>query len=271
MSKQRDELIGQIRKGRYAQHFENHPGVFGSLTTSDLGKYFSYRGHPFVLLGAHLRARKYKLVCHSPLDDSTWKFTVGCVERALREEFTAKVRRRYERSKQRYAKYAVSNVRSVWMEGVQPHAIYPHGCFYRAYRYATDLVRLPERGIRLVHGQCTLALGPHAWVELPDGLVFDGVLQQFYLIEDWEEEILGQAWYKYTPSAAALILANMPVTHDGQRICQWDAELKLPWFSGVPLEIDLDKAWELIVASGIREEANNQDSVFLVISCELPL
>jgi hypothetical protein len=145
------------------------------------------------------------------------------------------------------------------MEGVDPHAIYPHECFYRSYRYATDPVRLSEKTIRLVHGECVLALGPHAWVELPDGLVFDGVFQQYYRIEDWETEISGRAWYKFTPHAASLILANMPRADDGQCCYQWDAVLNLSRFRGVPLEIDFDMAWDLIVASGIRDEPENHD------------
>jgi hypothetical protein len=165
----------------------------------------------------------------------------------------ASVRSVYERSRERYAKYAVANVRPLWSVGVDWDAIYPQECFVRAYHYAVHLDRCCEKGIWLVHGECAMAFGPHAWVELPDGLVFDGVFQQFYRLEDWEAHIRGQAWYKFTPDAAFLIFANMPRTEDGQFIYRWDANLRLPWFTGVPLEIDREKAWSLIVASGIRE------------------
>jgi hypothetical protein len=165
----------------------------------------------------------------------------------------ATVRSVYERSKERYAKYAVANVRPLWSVGVDLDAVYPQECFFRAYRYVVHLDRLLEEGIWLVHGECAMAFGPHAWVELPDGLVFDAVLNQFYHLEDWEKHILGTAWYKFTPDAASLIFANMPRTEDGQFIYRWDANLGLPWFTGVPLEIDREKAWLLIVASGIRE------------------
>ena len=258
ITKQREELIGQIRKGRYAQHYADHQGAYGSLADSDLGAYFTYRGQEFVLLGAQPHAQKDKLVGQNLLDGAESTFTVECVERALEEEMKARVKRKYEQNKESYAKFAVSDVRPYWMEGVNPHTVYPHECFYRAFRYATDLDSNLEKGTWLVHGECILASGLHAWVELPDGLVFDGVFQQFYRIEDWEREMFGQAWYKFTPEAATLILANMPET-DGQCSYCWAAELKLPWFRGVPLEIDFDMAWELIVKSGIREKADNQD------------
>jgi hypothetical protein len=60
---------------------------------------------------------------------------------------SADLRRTYGHMKQRYAKCSVGSVRPLWMEGVEPHAVYPQDCFYRAYRYATALVRHLEKAI----------------------------------------------------------------------------------------------------------------------------
>ena len=184
------------------------------------------------------------------------------------EQFTAGVRRLYETMKQEHADYAVSDVPPLWLEGVEPQAIYPQECFYRAYSYATHLSRFSTKGIWLVHGECGLCFGCHAWVELPDGLVFDGVFQQFYRIEDWEKRILGRAWYKYTPRAAIRISYNMPKTDDGlHRLDGWHKSLKLPFiFAGTDsLEIDDEKAEELIVLNGLRDEADRQDAKLKMI------
>lgn len=160
----------------------------------------------------------------------------------------------YQQMKCEYSKYAVADVRPRWLDGVYPQDIFPQECFCRAYCYATDLNRFSEKGIWLVHGECAFALGPHAWVEMPDGLIFDGVFQQFFRAEDYADKLLGQPWYKFTPEAAFLIAANMPMTDDGQYFHRWDVKLKLPWYRGVPLEVDFEKAEELIVSSGIRAE-----------------
>lgn len=164
------------------------------------------------------------------------------------------IRRMYERMKLRCGEFSVADVRPLWLVGVEPHSLYPQECFYRAYRYATHIARIAVDGIWLVHGECSLAFGCHAWVELPDGLAFDGVLQQFFRTTDYYGILLGQPWYRFTPDAAALISANMPKTEDGEFIHRWDTELKLPWFRGVVLEIDEPLAGDFLVSSGIREE-----------------
>ena len=63
-----------------------------------------------------------------------------------------KIRTLYEKDKNGLAQYAVTPVRSVFLAGVDPNAVYPHECYFRAYRYATHLDRLDESGILLVHG-----------------------------------------------------------------------------------------------------------------------
>ncbi len=108
-----------------------------------------------------------------------------------------------------------------------------------------------------------MCFGCHAWVELPNGLVFDGVFQQFYRIEDWEKYILARAWYKYTPQATLRIYGNMPKLDNGlHNWGGWHIKLNLPfvWVGDEPLEIDDNKAEELIVLNGLRDEANRQDA-----------
>ena len=60
-------------------------------------------------------------------------------------------------------------------------------CYRRACDYVLAHTRgrgscLPLDGMRLVHGVCGDGIDTwaHAWVELPDGLIFDGVRQAFY-------------------------------------------------------------------------------------------
>jgi hypothetical protein len=139
-----------------------------------------------------------------------------------------------------------------WKEGTTPDTIYPHECFYRAYRYIADLdLHLGnDDGVYLIHGECCLAWGAHAWVELPGGIVFDGVRQRFY-----SQAVLGPAavWYKYTRSAANLLAAN--ICRKAPACYAFYEPLKLPWGDpSNPLVIDFDKAVEYLVSSGIRPD-----------------
>ena len=71
--------------------------------------------------------------------------------------------------------------------GAQPSRRHWADCYRRACNYV--LAHTPGKGacpplagIRLAHGVCGDATDQwaHAWVELPDGLIFDGVRQAFY-------------------------------------------------------------------------------------------
>jgi hypothetical protein len=150
------------------------------------------------------------------------------------------------------------SVPPIWSEGTEPAIVYAQECFYRAYLYAEALfLRLsPEelKDVYLVHGQCILALGPHAWVELPGDTVFDGVLQRFYRLS----LIQAAAWYKYTPSAATTLACNMSADAHGQQCYAFYLPLKLPWGDPAnPLIIDDDNVIELLVKSGLRPDLAN--------------
>jgi hypothetical protein len=75
---------------------------------------------------------------------------------------------------------------ALW-EGARPGKRYWTDCYRRASDYVLARARqpgpcLPADGVLLVHGVCRddHVMWAHAWVELPDGVVFDGVRQQFY-------------------------------------------------------------------------------------------
>jgi hypothetical protein len=151
------------------------------------------------------------------------------------------------------AKYEAKRVPTMWRKGTTPDTIYPNECFYRSYQYISELSLRPEiirlEGVYLVHGECILALGPHAWVELPGGLLFDGVRQRFYK----QKAMRLAAWYKYTPDAANLLAANVCCIEPA--IYAFYLPLKLPWGDPAnPIVIDYNKALEYLVSSGIRPD-----------------
>jgi hypothetical protein len=158
------------------------------------------------------------------------------------------IKDQYERIKHGMAEHAIADVCPAWLEDVDVGAIYPQECYYRAHRYATHPARM-EEGVFLVHGETGLLFGGHAWVELPNGLVFDGVFQQFYPLDVWDREAIPNRWYKFTPMAAGLITARLRKTHPG--LYRWDAVLKLPFGDPAkPLVIDGDVAHQLLLAQG---------------------
>jgi hypothetical protein len=94
--------------------------------------------------------------------------------------------------------------------GTRPGARYWGDCYRRAAAYVLAHAPggdpgPPPRGLTLVHGRCRV--GPvawgHAWVELPAGLVFDGVRQQFYDGAGYRRALGAVAEAAYGPAAAA--------------------------------------------------------------------
>jgi hypothetical protein len=159
-----------------------------------------------------------------------------------------RVEESYEQVKRSMTAHAITDVCPAWLEGVDGGAIHPHECYYRAHRYAIHPARF-EEGVLLVHGETGLCFGGHAWVELPDGLVFDGVFQQFYPLAVWDREAIPNRWYKFTPLAVGIITARLRKTHPG--LYRWDTVLHLPWGDPAnPLVIDGDMAHQLLLAQG---------------------
>lgn len=80
---------------------------------------------------------------------------------------------------------------------------YPKKCFEKAFQYMIDV--RPKDGV-LVHGKYSPFKGPedlfsymeHAWLELPEDIVFDGVLQRLYRKVDYYNYYHAVKVYEYT-------------------------------------------------------------------------
>jgi|SRR5579859_4301880 len=73
-------------------------------------------------------------------------------------------------------------VEPAWRRRTWPRRRYPQQCYTRTTKY---MLQHPDiAGARLVHGVIAHAPHfvpmPHAWVELPGDIVFDGVVQTFF-------------------------------------------------------------------------------------------
>lgn len=73
-------------------------------------------------------------------------------------------------------------VEGSWARRTWPRRRYPQQCYPKTLKYALDHPAI--RGLRLVHGVVShpphFVPFDHAWVELPGGVVFDGVVQTFF-------------------------------------------------------------------------------------------
>jgi len=60
--------------------------------------------------------------------------------------------------------------------------LYPRACYKKSWEYVNEKENV--EGVKLVHGKYSPSLfdyhAGHAWVELPNNIVFDGNLQRFY-------------------------------------------------------------------------------------------
>ena len=69
----------------------------------------------------------------------------------------------------------------------RPRRLSPKNCYVKAWQYV--MWKDDLEGIRLVHGHYRPPLLDnhcgHAWVEFPEDIVFDGVLQRFYRKDDY--------------------------------------------------------------------------------------
>jgi hypothetical protein len=148
----------------------------------------------------------------------------------------------------------VTDVPEVWRAGTTPETLRPGECFFRSFRYVSEHF---ASGVPmwLVHGEYLLG-ARHAWVELPDAVVFDGVMQRFYRRDAYYSIQVARAWYKFESPAALIIAANLTVGEDGLvPYGAWDVILKLPWADpDNPTMIDADRATDLLVTSGLRPD-----------------
>src|SRR5215204_1723272 len=82
---------------------------------------------------------------------------------------------------------------------------WPGHCYERAGRY-----QLEQRDVTLVHALIRIGIF-HAWCELPEGLVYDGVDNAFYDATQYRAHVGVHAEKRYTVKEAAhrMIAANM--------------------------------------------------------------
>jgi hypothetical protein len=99
---------------------------------------------------------------------------------------------------------------------------FPKRCYERAWQFVIDHADVP--GVVLVHGRVTVTVPVHvtfghAWVELPDGLIFDGVKQACYDRTTYLAELSAEVEQTYTPFEAAKLVTKTqcygPWTQEG--------------------------------------------------------
>ena len=75
------------------------------------------------------------------------------------------------------------NVDAAWSRRTWPRRRYPQQCYAKTVKYVVDHPEIV--GMRLIHGVVShaphLVQFDHAWVELPGDIVFDGVVQTFFM------------------------------------------------------------------------------------------
>jgi hypothetical protein len=124
----------------------------------------------------------------------------------------ARLRRRLTGARRRATTVALARharaVDAALARGTRPGRRYWGDCYRRAAdyvlaRFLRDGPCPPLEGLTLVHGTCRagLLLWGHAWVELPGGLVFDGVRQQFYEPAGYRRVLQTTAEATYRPEA----------------------------------------------------------------------
>lgn len=128
-------------------------------------------------------------------------------------------RRRYRHPIKKLLAECEVDVGSQLMEGVRPGRIYHKRCFQEAFGYA-DAHR--NDGAVLCHGMVLVFLGSarphsflHAWVEMPGGVVFDGVVQMFCSREGYYRGMgvdTSRVW-RYSPDEVERL--SMQTLHTG--------------------------------------------------------
>ncbi len=102
----------------------------------------------------------------------------------------------------------VVEVPPAWTRRTWPQRRYPQQCYGKSAGYVVDHPDIA--GMRLVHGVVQHGTPPlpldHAWVELPGGVVFDGVVQAFFSRHSYYRVMSAVPLDTYTPSHAAQML-----------------------------------------------------------------
>jgi hypothetical protein len=132
-----------------------------------------------------------------------------------------------------------------------PSRVYARWCFEMAYLYVVSHDHV--EGIHYVVGEASVGgCGLHAWVELPNDVVFDGVMQRFYRREAYDERQHVKVYYRYTGAAAVEIVVALRRKLGNEATWAWHLHLGLPWGqASAPLLIDSDLAVRLLAEKGL--------------------
>ena len=103
-----------------------------------------------------------------------------------------------------------------WSRDTYPRTVYPGEAYERAFAYVLDH---DIEGMLLVHGVATHPAVDHAWVELPGGIVFDGVAQRFFAKDAYGAVMQVSPVAVYMPDAAVDLLLRT------KRYGPWRADL----------------------------------------------
>ena len=102
-----------------------------------------------------------------------------------------------------------ADVDAGWAVRTWPRRRYPQQCYPRTVKYVFDHPEID--GLRLVHGVVSHAPSfvplDHAWVELPGGVVFDGVVQAFFTRESYYAVMAALPMDVYTGSETHRLVA----------------------------------------------------------------
>lgn len=150
--------------------------------------------------------------------------------------------------RRQYEKFEIDPPGSPWIEGVDRENVYPRACYMMASEYAYHIARSFQE-YKVVHGDTSLVVGGHAWVDLPNNLVFDGVYQRFYRRDDYYGQMAhAKSWYIYDREAFRILHSSLE-----DSLGQWWDRLGLPMiFDRPPIEVSGDYAHELLAKHVIR-------------------
>jgi hypothetical protein len=132
-----------------------------------------------------------------------------------------------------------------------PRGKYATRCFEMAWFYV--ITHKNVEGIHYVVGEALVGgLGLHAWVELPNDVVFDGVMQRFYSRAAYYDRQHVKVYYRYTGAAAVEIHSALHRNLGDEATWAWHLHLGLPWGdASAPLLIDSDLAVRRLAKKGL--------------------
>lgn len=151
--------------------------------------------------------------------------------------------------------HCVADVPDRWRKLSMPDMRFPGECFPRAIQFLQGFGprnALEHRALYVFGEARCGGLGQHAWVEIEDRIVFDGVQQQFYAREGFYASEHARPWYRFT-RPALVALWRRKHFRDNFR---WECQLDLPWASDPknPLTVTLEMVRD-ILGKRIRQGA----------------